>query len=176
MAVNKVVYNRNILIDLTSDTVTAATLKKGYTAHKADGTVVTGTFEGDDSDEIDRILTAGLTDGYKQFSDDGTIISTTDSEGRTLTKTFSNNFLTCTTVLKNPHGIELGRTVKSFSNNGGTITTTDSKGQRLVKSFSNGMRNMVAVLTDASGTELARLTKVVSADGKSVTSTVVYGG
>ncbi|MFA6873507.1 MAG: hypothetical protein WCQ86_05960 [Bacteroidaceae bacterium] len=175
MPVSKVVYNQNTLIDLTSDTVSVDTLKKGFTAHKADGTLITGNFIGDDYDKIDRILTAGLTDGWKHFSDDGTIISTTDSEGRTLVKTFSNNFLTCTTVLKDPNGVELGRTVKSFSDNSSTIITTDSKGQRLIKSFSNNMRNMVAVLTDANNNELARLTKVFSENGKDITSTVVYG-
>lgn len=175
MAVSKIIYGKNTLIDLTNDTVTKNSLKKGFTAHKADGTMVIGEFIGEDYDKIDRILTAGLTDGYKHFSDDGAIISTTDSEGRTLVKTFSNNFLTCTTVLKNQNGVELGRTVKSFSDNSSTIITTDSKGQRLVKSFSNNMRNMVAVLTDASGVELARLTKVFSEDGKDITSTVVYG-
>lgn len=175
MPVSKIVYNQNTLIDLTSDTVSVETLKTGYTAHRADGTLITGTFVGDDYDEIDRILTAGLTDGWKHFSDDGTIISTTDSQGRTLTKTFSNDFLTCTTVLTDPDGVELGRTVKSFSNNSSTIITTDSKGQRLVKSFSNNMRNMVAVLTDANNNELARLTKVFSENGKDITSTVVYG-
>lgn len=175
MPVNKVVYNQNTLIDLTKDTVTKDTLKKGFTAHQADGTMIIGEFIGDDYDKIDRILTAGLTDGYKHFSDDGTIISTTDSEGRTLVKTFSNDFLTCTTVLKDQNGIELGRTVKTFSDNSNTIITTDSKGQRLVKSFSDNMRNMVAVLTDASGNELARLTKSFSEDGKCIISTVVYG-
>lgn len=175
MPVSKVVYNQNTLIDLTNDTVSKDTLKKGFTAHRADGTLIIGEFIGDDYDQIDRILTAGLTDGYKHFSDDGTIISTEDSEGRTLVKTFSADFLTCTTVLKDQNGIELGRTVKSFSDNSSTIITTDSKGQRLVKSFSDNMRNMVAVLTDASGNELARLTKAFSEDGKGITSTVVYG-
>ena len=67
MAVNKVVYNSRTLIDLTADTVSKDTLKKGFTAHQADGTMITGEFVGDDYDEIDRILTAGLTDGYKHF-------------------------------------------------------------------------------------------------------------
>lgn len=88
---------------------------------------------------------------------------------------FSNDFLTCSTVLTDPDGVELGRTVKSFSDNSSTIITTDSKGQKLVKKFSNNMLNMEAVLTDAAGKELARLTKVFSADGKDISSTVVYG-
>lgn len=43
MAANKVVYGGNTLIDLTGDTVTEDVLIKGYTAHKADGTIITGT-------------------------------------------------------------------------------------------------------------------------------------
>lgn len=43
MAVNKVVYDGNTLIDLTSDTVTAETLAEGETAHDASGASVTGT-------------------------------------------------------------------------------------------------------------------------------------
>ena len=42
--VNKVVYDGDTLIDLTSDTVTAETLLAGYTAHDASGAVITGTY------------------------------------------------------------------------------------------------------------------------------------
>lgn len=47
--VNKVQYDGNTLIDLTSDTVTAATLLSGYTAHIASGEIVTGTIANGDS-------------------------------------------------------------------------------------------------------------------------------
>lgn len=40
---NKVLFNGSTLVDLTSDTVVAASLLKGYTAHKADGTAIQGT-------------------------------------------------------------------------------------------------------------------------------------
>ena len=43
MAINKVVYGGNTLIDLTADIVTADKLLDGYTAHGKDGEVVTGT-------------------------------------------------------------------------------------------------------------------------------------
>jgi len=47
MAVNKINYADETLIDLTEDTVTEEVLFAGYTAHKADGTIITGTaFEG----------------------------------------------------------------------------------------------------------------------------------
>lgn len=37
MAANKVIVNNQTILDLTADTVTAATLKKGVTAHDARG-------------------------------------------------------------------------------------------------------------------------------------------
>lgn len=40
---NKVIYNGIVLIDLTNDTVEADKLASGYTAHKSDGSLVTGT-------------------------------------------------------------------------------------------------------------------------------------
>lgn len=40
---NKVIYNGNTLIDLTSDTVSTATLLNGITAHDKSGAVITGT-------------------------------------------------------------------------------------------------------------------------------------
>lgn len=56
MAVNKVVYNGQTLIDTSNDTVSADTLLKGVTAHDKSGEVITGTYEGG----------AGLTKSIKQ--------------------------------------------------------------------------------------------------------------
>lgn len=44
-SVNKVVYSGRTLIDLTNDTVTAAAMRKGYTAHDRSGAQITGTME-----------------------------------------------------------------------------------------------------------------------------------
>lgn len=43
MAISKVVYGGNTLIDLTSDTVKADKVLSGYTAHGADGEKITGS-------------------------------------------------------------------------------------------------------------------------------------
>lgn len=43
MAISKVIYGANTLIDLTSDTVTTDKLMKGYTAHDMSGASITGT-------------------------------------------------------------------------------------------------------------------------------------
>ena len=45
MAINKVVFGNRTLIDLTADTVTAATLLSGTTAHAANGNAITGTYQ-----------------------------------------------------------------------------------------------------------------------------------
>lgn len=52
MAINKVVYGGNTLIDLTADTITAADLAAGVTAHDRSGAVITGTntYDADTSD------------------------------------------------------------------------------------------------------------------------------
>ena len=51
MAVNKVVINNEIKIDLTSDTVSPDTLSKGITAHDKSGNVIVGTMEGGSSSQ-----------------------------------------------------------------------------------------------------------------------------
>jgi hypothetical protein len=43
MPANKIVYNKKTLIDLTGDTVEAENVLSGYTAHRKDGSSITGT-------------------------------------------------------------------------------------------------------------------------------------
>ena len=52
MAVNKVIYGGNVLIDLTSDTITPDKLAEGVKAHDASGAQITGTntFDADTQD------------------------------------------------------------------------------------------------------------------------------
>lgn len=70
-ACNKTVLNGVTLIDLTADTVDSAVLLKGYTAHKADGTIITGSlFDGYAS-------TITLRDSLTDESD----LTITDSSG-----------------------------------------------------------------------------------------------
>ena len=57
MGINKVQYGNTVLIDLTSDTVTADKLMQGYTAHDKTGALITGVIADGNS------LEYGLTDG-----------------------------------------------------------------------------------------------------------------
>ena len=52
MAISKVIFGEDTLIDLTADTVKADKILKGYTAHDASGEVITGscTFDADTQD------------------------------------------------------------------------------------------------------------------------------
>lgn len=53
MAINKVIFGGDTLIDLTADTITAADLASGVTAHDKSGVVITGTntYDSDTSDD-----------------------------------------------------------------------------------------------------------------------------
>lgn len=44
MGYNKVVFGGKTLIDLSQDTVTPKKMVKGYTAHAADGSIITGDY------------------------------------------------------------------------------------------------------------------------------------
>lgn len=67
MAINKVEYNGEVLMDLTNDTVTEDTLASGVTAHNAAGVQITGTFE--EKKEVIYIPIA------VEFNEQGEIIS-----------------------------------------------------------------------------------------------------
>ena len=59
MAVNRVIYGSETLIDLTSDTVTPDKLFTGVTAHSASGEVITGSASANVTDET-LVIPEGL--------------------------------------------------------------------------------------------------------------------
>lgn len=75
--ISKVVYGGQTLIDLTADTVVADKVLKGYTAHGADGEVITGTCEFDvnsqDATAADSEILAGKTAYVKGTKKTGTM-------------------------------------------------------------------------------------------------------
>lgn len=111
------VSNSTITINQAGNQKGAFTLNQsGDTTINLDG--------GDDKEEIRRILLSGFEDGTKVFSDDGTVITSTASDGRTLTKTFTDSFTVMTVVLASAEGTEIARMVKTFSTDGKTISVT----------------------------------------------------
>lgn len=77
MAVSKVIYNGNTIIDLTNDTVLAQHLQKGYTAHGADGEPITGTNDWDsntmDANAADSEILLNKTAWVKGVKKTGTM-------------------------------------------------------------------------------------------------------
>lgn len=71
MAISKVIYGGNTLIDLTNDTVVKEKLLKGFTAHGADGEIIEGSCDFDantkDATAVAAEILAGKT-AYKNGS------------------------------------------------------------------------------------------------------------
>ena len=63
MAINKVVFGNQTLIDLTSDTITPADLASGVTAHDASGASITGTSTLDSDTSGDTALVGEILSG-----------------------------------------------------------------------------------------------------------------
>jgi hypothetical protein len=80
MAINKVIYGGNTLIDLTADTITAADLASGKTAHDKSGAVITGTNTYDSDTSEDTAAVAEILSG-----------KTAHARGTLLTGTMTNN-------------------------------------------------------------------------------------
>lgn len=67
MAISKIIYGGEILIDLTTDTITADKLKKGYTAHGADGEVIHGSCEHDSNTQDATAADSEILDGRTAY-------------------------------------------------------------------------------------------------------------
>lgn len=90
MAISKVIYGGETLIDLTADTVKKDKLLKGYTAHSADGEPITGTCEFDantqDATATEAEILAGKTAYNKGVKVTGTMKNNGAVAGKITTK------------------------------------------------------------------------------------------
>lgn len=77
-----------------------------------------------DREEIDRVLLVGFANGTKEILDEGRKIISTSDDGRTLTKTFSSDFLTITVAFRSEVGGLIADLVKTFSPDGNLLSNT----------------------------------------------------
>lgn len=81
MAISKVVYGGNTLIDLTADTVTKDKILKGYTAHGANGESITGTCEFDANTQDATATDAEILSGKTAYNKGSKITGTMKNNG-----------------------------------------------------------------------------------------------
>lgn len=81
MAISKVIYGGNTLIDLTADTVEASKLLKGITAHGADGELVTGTCTYDANTQDATATAAEILSGKTAYNKASKVTGTMKNNG-----------------------------------------------------------------------------------------------
>lgn len=86
MAINKVIYGGNTLIDLTGDTVTPDKLLTGHTAHDKSGAVIEGTctFDVDSTDAT--VTKAEMLDGKTAYARGSKVVGTMKKQRRSICK------------------------------------------------------------------------------------------
>lgn len=80
MAINKVIYDGNVLIDLTGDTITSDKMLKDYTAHDKSGAAITGICNFDVDSTNATVAVAEILNGKTAYA-----------RGTKLTGTMPNN-------------------------------------------------------------------------------------
>ena len=88
MAINKIIYDGNTLIDLTGDTITASDLAYGVTAHDNSGSAITGTST-KDSDTSDATAVQAEILATKTAYSNGTKLTGTMPNNGSVTGTIS---------------------------------------------------------------------------------------
>ena len=81
MAISKVIYGGNTLIDLTADTVTADRLLKAVTAHGANGELITGTCMFDANTQDATATAAEILTGKTAYNKANKITGTMKNNG-----------------------------------------------------------------------------------------------
>ena len=81
MAISKVIYGGNTLIDLTADTIKADKVLKGYTAHGADGESITGTCTYDANTQDATATDAEILSGKTAYNKGNKITGTMKNNG-----------------------------------------------------------------------------------------------
>lgn len=156
MAANKIVFGNKVLIDLTSDTVSASNLLKGFKAHDKTGMRIIGTYEAEEL--IGNILENGFASGditYEETTD--TITATNNTTGQVLTKRFSGNKVIVELTQSN---LVVGTLVRTYDEDYTTITSVNSyTGLTTIKTFDYEKQKVTIVTQNSSGQTIKSITK-----------------
>lgn len=152
MAASKVIYGGQVLIDLTADTVTADKLASGYTAHGADGELITGvnTFDADTQDATATAAEILLT-------------KIAYARGVKLTGTMPNNGTQSLRISDKNQSLQIAQ---GYHDGSGTAAIDDAEKAKLIPTNIRDGVTILGVLGTMSGSE------DILAQSKTVTPTV----
>lgn len=129
MAVSKVVYGGEVLIDITGDTVTKDKLLSGYTAHGADGEPITGTCTYDANTQDATATVAEILYGKTAYN-----------KGVKLTGTMPNNGAVTGTITTKAGQYTIPQ---GYHDGSGKVGISSTEQQKLIAS---NIRNGVTIL------------------------------
>ena len=116
--VNKVIYGSTVLIDLTSDTVTADKILASYTAHDATGNTITGTCDFDVNSQDANVKVAEILSGKTAYA-----------RGTKLTGTMPNNGSVALTISTLDESVSIAH---GYHDGSGKVSIIDTEKAKLI--------------------------------------------
>lgn len=142
MAISKVVYGSNVLIDLTADTIEADKLLKGITAHGPDGEPITGSCEYDANTQDATATAAEILSGKIAYN-----------KGNRLQGTMTNNGSVAGTISTKTGEYSIP---KGYHDGSGKVAIDATEQSKLVSSNIRDGVTILGVTGTMSGTEGAK--------------------
>ena len=149
MAISKVIYGGETLIDLTADSVTADKLLKGYTAHGADGEIINGSCNYDANTQDATATSAEILAGKTAYNKGNKVTGTMKNNG-----SHNASIETLNTSIKIPQG---------YHDGSGTVIISASEQAKIIPTNIRQGVTVLGVEGNMSGSE------DVNAQSKSVT-------
>lgn len=148
MAINKVVYGNEVLIDLTSDTVSADKMAKDITAHDKSGNTIVGTNENDSNTQDATVAVAEILDGKTAYA-----------RGTKLTGTMPNNGAVSGKIsgLNTPYNVPLG-----FHDGSGTVDIESTEKEKIVPANIKSGVELLGVVGTYGGEEISAQSKTAT--------------